>query len=88
MPREIIDLCGLWRFQPDPSGEGERVGYFQPEHDYRLWREVRVPGDFETCHPNLDTYEGEGWFRRTVTLPTGWKSLSRTLLFRGCFSKS
>ncbi len=83
MPREIINLCGLWRFQPDPSGEGERVGYFEPEHDYRLWREVRVPGDFETCHLNLDTYEGEGWFRRSANIPLDWQDRQLILRFEG-----
>jgi len=83
MLREIIDLCGLWRFQPDPSGEGEKVGYFEPKHDCRLWREVRVPGDFETCHANLDTYEGEGWFRRTVNIPADWQDRRLILRFEG-----
>ena len=29
MPRQTLDLCGLWRFQPDPGREGEQAGYQQ-----------------------------------------------------------
>ncbi len=68
-----IDLSDLWRFQPDPAGTGEARGYETPAYDHRLWREVRVPADFESCHPALDTYEGAGWYRRWVTVPTAWR---------------
>ncbi len=68
-----IDLSDLWRFQPDPAGTGEARGYFTPAYDHRLWREVRVPADFESCDPALDTYEGAGWYRRWVTLPAAWR---------------
>jgi len=68
-----IDLSDLWRFQPDPAGTGEARGYVTPAYDHRLWREVRVPADFESCHPALDTYEGAGWYRRWVTIPASWR---------------
>lgn len=80
---DALDLCGLWRFQPDPSGEGETAGYFRADHDARRWREVRLPADFETCHPALDTYEGVGWFRRIVAIPESWRDKRVTLNFEG-----
>jgi GNAT superfamily N-acetyltransferase len=83
VPHERIDLCGLWRFQPDPSGEGEKAAYFHPEYDPGRWREVLLPGDFDTSSPNLDTYEGEGWFRRTLTVPAGWRGKRIVLRFEG-----
>ncbi len=67
-----IDLTGLWRFQPDPSGTGQLRGYTGVDYDDHRWREVWVPADFETCHPGLDTYEGAGWFRRWAATPREW----------------
>ena len=83
MSHEHIDLCGLWKFQPDPSGEGEKVGYFHSGYDLRYWREVLVPCDFETCSFNLDTYEGAGWFIRILTVPEEWQDKRLTLRFEG-----
>lgn len=78
-----IDLTGLWRFQPDPAGTGLRHGYVDPAYDDHLWREVSVPVDFETCHPGLDTYEGTGWFRRSVHVPLEWRGKRVALRFEG-----
>jgi beta-glucuronidase len=80
---DMLDLCGLWRFQPDPADEGEVTGYFRAEHDARFWREVRLPADFETCHPALDAYEGAGWFRRVVAIPESWRDKRVTVNFEG-----
>ena len=83
MSREGFDLCGLWRFQPDLPGEGEQAAYFEPEYDDRRWREVRLPGTFETCNPDLDTYEGTCWFRRRTTVPADWQGKRVVLRFEG-----
>lgn len=69
MSRESIDLCGIWKFQPDPTGEGERADYFASACDDARWRQARLPAVFEDCAPGLDTYEGTGWFRRRLTVP-------------------
>jgi len=82
MLRKHVDLCGLWRFQPDISArEGEQSGYFALECDTRFWREVSVPNDFEACAPGLDTYEGVGWFRRNVFVPEDWRGKRIILRF-------
>jgi beta-glucuronidase len=83
MPREHIDLCGPWRFQPDPAGEGETAAYFQPEYDHRLWREALVPSTFDACCPGLEAYEGAAWYRRTLTVPQAWRGKRVTLRFEG-----
>jgi len=83
MPRKNINLCGLWKFQPDPSEEGEKVGYFDPECDSSLWREVLLPSDFDTCSPNLESYEGSGWFRRNLTVPSDWQGKRVIIRFYG-----
>lgn len=83
MDDATLDLCGLWRFQPDLADEGETAGYFRADYNVRFWREVRLPADFETCHPALDAYEGTGWFRRVVAVPAGWRDKRVMLHFEG-----
>ena len=78
-----LDLCGMWRFQPDPGREGKQAGYHTPDYDVRQWREVRLPATFEDCHPGLEAYEGAGWFRRTVTVPAGWHGQRVLVRFQG-----
>ncbi len=78
-----IDLTDLWRFQPDPASTGAARGYAAPAYDDHRWREVRLPADFELCHPALDTYEGAGWFRRRVTVPGAWRGYRVVLRFEG-----
>ncbi len=83
MDTDLLDLGGIWRFQPDPASEGEKLGYFRADYAMRFWREVRLPADFETCHPALDCYEGVGWFRRVVNVPENWRDRRVTLNFAG-----
>ncbi len=78
-----LNLDGLWRFQPDPAGYGVARGYSELDCDDRRWREVRVPVDFEACHPDLDTYEGAGWYRRWVTVPGDWRDRRVAFHFEG-----
>ena len=75
-----LDLCTLWHFQPDPSNEGETLGYHHAECDTQHWREVRVPIDFDTCHPALADYEGTGWFRKTLIIPKDVRPLVNKVL--------
>jgi len=69
----MLDLTGLWRFQPDPYDEGEGLGWTALDCDVRFWREVRVPCVFDRCGPALAGYEGPGWFRREVVIPAEWQ---------------
>jgi GNAT superfamily N-acetyltransferase len=80
---DALDLCGLWFFQPDPADEGESLGYSRAEYNARFWREVRLPADFETCHPALGTYEGTGWFRCVIAVPETWRDKRVMLNFEG-----
>jgi GNAT superfamily N-acetyltransferase len=83
MERETMDLTGLWRCQPDPFQEGEARGYWRPEHDVRLWREVAVPSTFEKVAPGMETYEGTVWYRTCFEVPAGWAGRRVTLRFEG-----
>ncbi len=81
--RHSIDLTGLWRFQPDAFGDGERMGYPRPDCDTRFWREVSVPIAFDDCLPELRGYEGAGWFRCDFELPEACASQRLSLRFEG-----
>lgn len=78
-----IDLTGLWRFQPDPTGSGAGRGYAELNYDDHRWWEVHVPVDFDTAHPALDSYEGSAWFRRWVEVPAEWEGRRLSLRFEG-----
>jgi beta-glucuronidase len=83
MLRARIDLCGLWRAQPDPANEGRGLGWAEADHDVRFWREVRLPNAFDTLHPSLEGYEGTVWFRRRVLVPHDWRGRRAVLRFQG-----
>ncbi|MCS7060668.1 MAG: GNAT family N-acetyltransferase [Anaerolineae bacterium] len=81
--RHSIDLCGVWRFQPDPNQTGEQLGYHLADCDTRRWREVRVPIAFDDCLPELTGYEGAGWFRCILDLPEECAAQHLSLRFEG-----
>jgi GNAT superfamily N-acetyltransferase len=83
MSEQRIDLCGLWRFQPDPSIEGEKAAYPQPEYDDRGWRETHLPNALDRCGPGLENYEGTAWFRRSVIVPSDWQGRRIQVRFHG-----
>lgn len=82
MTRPGVSLTDVpWRFCPDPSGDGEALGFFREDYTARLWREVTVPSCFETVCPNLEFYEGICWYRRSFTVPPAWHSRRIVLHF-------
>ncbi|MCD6286592.1 MAG: GNAT family N-acetyltransferase [Anaerolineae bacterium] len=83
-----MTTLSLWRFCPDPADIGEALGYADPEHADRRWREVEVPVDFETCYPGLDAYEGTGWFRHRVNVSEERRGRRATLRFEGVNSRA
>ena len=79
--REQLSISGLWRFLPDPHGDGEALGFWTTDFDTRRWREVLVPACFEAGGPNLDGYVGIGWYQRTFRLPPAWRTRQVRLRF-------
>lgn len=73
LERQEIDLCGLWRFVPDPFEEGEALGWQRAEHDAAAWRDVTLPAVFDRCGPGMQGYEGAAWFRRAIFVPQEWQ---------------
>ena len=65
-----LDLTGLWRFEPDAYDEGERRGFYAPEHDCARWREVRVPCCLDDCGPGMaPTRAPDGSDARSMSRP-------------------
>lgn len=83
MTRETSLLDGTWRFQPDPYGESVRGGYHESDFDDQAWCKVAVPSDFSQGVPELDFYEGGGWYRRGLDAPESWKGRRVVLHFAG-----
>jgi len=83
MSPETIDLCGIWKFQPDPSEEGESAGFSASDYGDQPWREARLPAVFEDCAPDFETYEGTAWFRRRISIPSTWQGKQVVLRFHG-----
>jgi beta-glucuronidase len=59
----IHELNRLWRFQPDPHDDGERLGFHRTDYDFHRWRETMVPSSFDSCLPELQQYLGVCWYR-------------------------
>lgn len=79
--REHQLLTGLWRFSPDPHGDGEALGFWKPGWDVRRWREVPVPSVFEAGCQDLDFYEGVCWYRRSFCVDSAWHAPRLVLRF-------
>lgn len=67
--RTTQSLNGIWRFQPDPGGEGSTFEFFSGTFDDSRWREAPVPGCFEHGCPGLDFCELQCWYRRRLSAP-------------------
>jgi len=81
--RETIDLTGVWRFQPDPTSEGDTLGFASPPYADQHWREVWVPSCWDVAVPALADYEGAGWYRRMLDIPPAWRGRRIVLCFYG-----
>jgi beta-galactosidase len=81
--RTAGNLGGPWRATLDVEDKGEREGYFRPDFAAEGWKQVNVPGSFANIAPEIDRYEGVGWFRRSLRLPPQWQGKHVVLHFEG-----
>jgi len=75
--------AGLWQATLDPQDKGEREGYFKPDFAAQGWKDVNVPASFANVAPEIDRYEGVGWFRKSFRLQDPWKGRRIVLAFKG-----
>ena len=81
--REAVDLGGMWQATLDVENKGEREGWFKTDFAAEGWREVKVPGSFADVAPQIDRYEGVGWFRRSFRVPSQFQGRRVALHFEG-----
>jgi beta-galactosidase/beta-glucuronidase len=87
-PREIVDLNGSWKFYPafaeiennhaflgtavEADIPEKHKGWIAPGFDDSLWWDIAVPSSWNTEFEDLWSYEGQGWYRRTIDVPATW----------------
>ena len=81
--RETVDLGGTWQATLDPGNRGEHAGWVKEDFATEAWRAVRVPGSFANVAPEVDRYEGIGWFRRSFHVPPHFEGRRVVLHFEG-----
>lgn len=65
--RGVLDLSGLWEFQPDPEDCGVSQRWY--EKGLPAPRLAAVPGSWGEQFSELRDYLGPCWYTRRVTLP-------------------
>ncbi|BCU76932.1 glycoside hydrolase family 2 TIM barrel-domain containing protein [Luteolibacter sp. LG18] len=66
-----LSLDGAWEFTTAPAlTTGDQPG----------WDSITVPGNWDTL-PQYSTHRGQGWYRRTFTVPAGMKGKHLRLCF-------
>lgn len=72
--RLSMSLDGLWQFQIDPTGTMSR-------DEIASWREINVPGPWQSQFEDLRLTPGAGWYRRSVSIPSEWERRAVFLYF-------
>ncbi len=70
-----VTLDGEWQFNIDSVKVGVDSSWFADSVDRSAWQKVQVPQFWEN-YPGLATYDGWGWFSRTVRVEKTDQSLS------------
>lgn len=81
--REHLDIAGLWQAALDPNDNGETDAYYDKTVKMENAKEVTVPCSFNDIAPELERYEGPGWFRRSFTVHESWKGRRIVVKFEG-----
>ena len=82
-----------WRFRIDPDDVGVREEWFNPDLPENNWSAITTDGSWEKQgfgtdrFPATKGYNGWGWYRRTVEIPSGWQG-GRILLILGAVDES
>ncbi|MGI6367005.1 MAG: beta-glucuronidase [Anaerolineae bacterium] len=68
--RNVLDLSGIWQFQPDPEGRGLAAGWALELEDPRP---MAVPASWNEQYADLFNYFGLAWYLRRTWVPAGWR---------------
>ena len=58
---------------PDFTPTTEDVGWIEAGFDDAGWLDIPVPGSWNATIEDLWSYEGHGWYRRSLTIPAEWQ---------------
>ncbi|MBN1817153.1 MAG: hypothetical protein JW828_07305 [Sedimentisphaerales bacterium] len=76
---ETLTLDPAWRFRLDPENTGLDAGYSKRDFDDSHWQPLNARSTEEGQIWNR--YDGWGWYRKTVTIPSHWKGRRIRLVF-------
>ncbi len=51
----------------------KNYGWIEQDFDDAVWWDITVPGSWNTQFEDLWSYEGHGWYRKTIAIPATWK---------------
>jgi beta-galactosidase/beta-glucuronidase len=78
----FTEIAGSHRFMEEglksedataPKNPDQHYGWILPDFDDAAWWDIPVPGTWNNTFEDLETYEGQGWYRKTVEIPLDWK---------------
>jgi len=79
-----FSLCGQWKFQTDPQGEGTKNNWHAADHVANSWSDVNVPHAWQV-DPAFTDYRGVAWYRRTFDALPAWRAAAVRVEFEAVF---
>jgi beta-galactosidase len=99
LPRETLNLDGLWSFATDPDNRGEVEKWYQPDtkmpqmplpgYAPTATGTICVPGIWDNQGYGTETdkvrhnFVGKGWYKRQVMIPQSWAGRRTFLVITG-----
>lgn len=77
--RETASLDGVWQVRLDPDDRGESDAWWRPDAPFD--RALPVPLAWQAAGPELRTYAGVAWYRRSFRVPETWRDRSVLVRF-------
>lgn len=65
------------------TGDRANAGWIEPSFDDSLWWDIAVPASWNTQFNDLWSYEGTGWYRKQINVPSEWRDKRVVLVFDG-----
>ncbi len=71
----LPQALGPWSFRKDPLEQGQKQQWYQAAATTAEWTPITVPS-FWAENEAIGKFEGYGWYRTTLTLPSDWQGKS------------
>ena len=53
--------------------QDEYYGWIEPDFNDEAWWDISVPSSWNQAFPDMWSYEGFGWYRKTIEIPESWR---------------